>query len=146
MRGRRAARPVRARHAHCASSRMRHPVRPLRPLASALLLSAAVILATSAVRGNGALFRDDDPLVREPETQDASKAQEWEIDLFIDLAVNLFGQPGEAVNGVAAANVNTIDEVPDSSWFTNRILARPLPIDEAVRGPREGDGPAAGLL
>ena len=34
-----------------------------------------------------------------------------------------------------AHNINTIDEVPDSSWFTNRILARPLSIDEAVARP-----------
>ncbi len=43
-----------------------------------------------------------------------------------------------------AQNLNTIDELPDSSWFTNRILARPVPIDEAVRGPLVGSGPVAG--
>ena len=31
-------------------------------------------------------FFDDDPLAREPETQDARGVQEWEIDLFVDLA------------------------------------------------------------
>jgi hypothetical protein len=90
-------------------------------------------------------FRTDDPLAREPETQDAGQVQEWTIDLFIDLAVNLFAQPGEPATGVRAANVNTIDEVPDSSWFTNRILARRVSIDEAVRGPQEGSGPAQGI-
>ena len=39
-----------------------------------------------------------------------------------------------------ALNVNTIDEVPDSNWFTNRILARPMSIEEAVRGPQTGPG------
>ena len=43
-----------------------------------------------------------------------------------------------------AQNLNTIDELPDSSWFTNRILARAVPIDEAARGPLAGAGPAAG--
>ena len=37
----------------------------------------------------------------------------------------------------AAMNINTIDEVPDSSWFTNRIGRRLLPIDEIVRGPNQ---------
>ena len=90
------------------------------------------------------MFCADDPLTHEPETQDASRVVEWDIDLFVDLAINLFGQPGDPNTGVRAANVNTIDEVPDSGWFTNRIVARPLSIDEAVRGPSAGPGPAPG--
>ena len=62
----------------------------------------------------------------------------------IDLTVNLFGRPGDSTPNVRARNVNTVDEVPDSSWFTNRIVARPLTIDEVVRGPLEGNGPAPG--
>ena len=84
------------------------------------------------------------PLTREPETQDASTAQEQEIDLFFDLAMNLFGKPGDQTPNVRARNINTIDEVPDSSWFTNRILARPVTTEEAVRGPLTDDGPAPG--
>ncbi len=34
-----------------------------------------------------------------------------------------------------AANVNSIDEVPDSTWFTNRIGIRDLSVDEMRRGP-----------
>ena len=88
-------------------------------------------------------FHDDDPLVREPDTQDASRTAEWTIDLFVDLTLNLFAPPGDGVP-VRAGNVNTIDEVPDSNWFTNRILARPVSIADAVRGPHAGRGPAAG--
>jgi hypothetical protein len=33
-----------------------------------------------------------------------------------------------------AANVNSLDEVPDSSWFTNRIGVRPMSTEEVVRG------------
>lgn len=32
-------------------------------------------------------------------------------------------------------NVNALDEVPDSSWFTNRIAQRRMTIPEMVRGP-----------
>ena len=92
----------------------------------------------------GAKFRGDDPLTQEPETQDASQVREWDIDLFVDLAINLFGQPGDDQTGVRARNVNTIDEVPDSSWFTNRIGARPVSIDEALRGPNASGGVAPG--
>ena len=106
----------------------------------ALLLA----IATAAPSGNGRKFFDDDPLAREPDSQNASAVQPWDIDLFWDLALNMFARPGDSTPNVAAGNVNTIDEVPDSSWFTNRILARPLPIDEIVRGPLTGKGPAAG--
>ncbi len=47
---------------------------------------------------------------------------------------NTFVQPGEQ-RDVRALNVNTVDEVPDSSWFTNRIGRRELSLDEIVRGP-----------
>jgi len=109
--------------------------------AGAVLLCALAVAAPSATT---ATFRSDDPLRREPETQDASGVQSWKIDLFIDLATNLFGEPGSPATGVRAGDVNTIDEVPDSSWFTNRILQHPVSIDEAVRGPHTGVTPAEG--
>ncbi|WP_437479189.1 hypothetical protein WME75_32810 [Sorangium sp. So ce1014] len=37
--------------------------------------------------------------------------------------------------GGEAVNVNSLDEVPDSSWFTNRIGKQPLSAEELVRGP-----------
>jgi hypothetical protein len=124
---------------------MRHSA-PSRGFAGvcALALACAICTAAAGPGATGPVFRNDDPLAREPETQDASKAKEWTIDLFVDLTMNLFGHPGEDAVGVRAGNVNTIDEVPDSSWFTNRILAQPISIETAVRGPRVGHGPAAG--
>ena len=68
-----------------------------------------------------------------------------------DFVVNTFGKPGER-RDVRAMNVNTLDEVPDSSWFTNRIGRRDMSIAEIVRGPdrverlvarRAGSSPAA---
>jgi hypothetical protein len=44
-----------------------------------------------------------------------------------------FERAGEAVN------VNSVDEVPDSSWFTNRIGRKPMSEGELVRGPCEGE-------
>ena len=87
-------------------------------------------------------FFSDDPLVREPETQDASGAQPWDIDLAYDLSYNLFVTARQTPSGIRAGNVNTIDEVPDSSWFTNRIGSRALTVEEVVRGPVVGPAPA----
>ncbi len=53
-------------------------------------------------------------------------------------------QPGDPALNVRAGNINTIDEVPDSNWFTNRIYARDVTIDEITRGPNTSDGPAKG--
>ncbi|HEX2520523.1 MAG TPA: hypothetical protein VHP35_00255, partial [Terriglobia bacterium] len=75
--------------------------------------------------------------------QDASRVVYRKIDLFYDLMRNQFSQPGDPATP-RAQNVNTIDEVPDSSWFTNRILARPVSSEEAVRGATSGKGPAPG--
>ena len=112
--------------------------------ATRLGLCCLLAVAPALLLGDERRFLDDDPLTREPETQDASGAQEWTIDLFIDLATNLFSRPGDPTPDVRARNVNTIDEVPDSNWFTNRILARALTPDDVARGPLTGSGPAPG--
>jgi hypothetical protein len=41
--------------------------------------------------------------------------------------------------------VNALDEVPDSTWFTNRIGIRDVPVAELVRGPIAIDSPEAHL-
>jgi hypothetical protein len=40
-----------------------------------------------------------------------------------------------------ALGVNALDEVPDSTWFTNRIGARDLTLDELTTGPLTVDSP-----
>jgi hypothetical protein len=100
-------------------------------------------------------FYDDDPIARVPETQDASKIQEREISLAFDALINLFGRPGLKTVG-RAESVNTIDEVPDSSWYTNRAPLSPADVERGVnddRGPapgkwavsRKADGVSAGF-
>src|SRR5688500_3151151 len=100
------------------------------------------LLGGGAARGAGPSFFADDPLRREPESQDASKVVEWDIDLTIDVLTNLFSKPGDNARNLRAANVNTIDDVPDSNWFTNRIGTTPVSIAQAVRGPVTGKGPS----
>jgi hypothetical protein len=119
--------------------------RPARStVTSATLIILVVLLhAGLSLRGAGQKFYADDPLAREPETQDASKVQEWDVVLTYDLAQNLFSRPGDPLPK-RAGNLNTIDEVPDSNWFTNRILARAISIEEAVRGSQRGPAPARG--
>jgi hypothetical protein len=108
------------------------------------LITAASIAAIggfSSLSATGPRFYRDDPIVREPEPQDARGAARSEVDLMYELTYNLFALRRSEPSGLRAQNVNTIDDVPDSSWFTNRIGARPLSIDELVRGPNVGAPP-----
>ena len=45
------------------------------------------------------------------------------------MTYNLFAQPRYKASGRRAQDLNTIDEVPDSSWFTNRIGTKALTVD-----------------
>jgi hypothetical protein len=118
---------------------------PAARVALLLVAAAAAVWASHApVAGAVPRFYDDDPLASEPETQDASGVQSREIDLVSDALLNLFTRPGDPATGVRARDVNTIDEVPDSSWFTNRVYARPVPIAELTTGPNTTSGPASG--
>src|SRR5687767_8570558 len=40
-----------------------------------------------------------------------------------------------------AEDVNALDEVPDSTWFTNRIGIRDIPLDELRRGANLTESP-----
>jgi len=109
-------------------------------LAAGMVLLAAVAATPAAGQRK---FYSDDPVTREPETQDASGVVPRKINLAYDLALNLFTRPGDA-GIVRAQNINTIDEVSDSNWFTNRDLTRGVSIDELVKGPNTSSGPAPG--
>jgi hypothetical protein len=109
------------------------------------VIVAACAAAVVAVSAGDQKFYDDDPILREPETQDASKVQAWKNVLSYDLIHNLFASPADK-QPIRAQDINTIDELPDSGWFTNRILAREVSLEEAVRGPVTGPGPAAGPM
>jgi hypothetical protein len=44
-----------------------------------------------------------------------------------------------------AYNVNCLNEVPDSSWFTNRNTKAPMSLAAVQHGPNTGTGPAPGI-
>ena len=107
-------------------------------------LSAAALgmLLTARPGANTPIFYPDDPLPRIVDSQDASGVQLRRIDLVYDTLENLFHRPGDATLDVRAQNVNTIDEVPDSNWFTNRLGVTPISVDDVVKGPGSGVGPS----
>jgi hypothetical protein len=112
------------------------PFRPAIRTAIAVASAAAALAAASTPR-----FYADDPITREPESQDAARAQPGDVGLMYDISYNLFVTSRLEAGNTPAKNVNTIDEVPDSGWFTNRILPRRLSDDELLRGPQVGEKP-----
>ncbi|HSP06220.1 MAG TPA: hypothetical protein VLR94_03540, partial [Acidobacteriota bacterium] len=110
----------------------------------AIFLILIWFAAALYVHAAGPGFYTDDPIQREPDPENASTVQPWDIDLFYDLVENMFTQPGDKAENVRAQDINTIDEVPDSSWFTNRIGSRPMTVEEVVNGEDATSGPAEG--
>ncbi len=96
---------------------------------------SAAMVALGAARAAGPQFFPDDPVMIDDDTQfDASEARPLDLSEYYDFLEHTFASPGDR-RPVRALNVNTIDEVPDSSWFTNRMGRRPMSIAEIVRGP-----------
>ena len=106
-----------------------------------ILLAVAVGTLGSVVSTKAPHFYPDDPMKREPESQDASKAQPYQIGSLYEMTNNLFVTSGYKPSGTRAQNLNTIDEVPDSSWFTNRIGTTKVTAEEIARGPIRGGPP-----
>ena len=115
-----------------------------RKMRTCLVLATLIgALTVTTVGTQAPRFYDDDPISREPEPQDASKAEPWDIGLLYDLSYQLFATSKRKPSNTRAQNINTIDEVPDSSWFTNRIGAHALSIEELLRGTNLGPPPGA---
>ena len=70
----------------------------------------------------------------DPDRLPIDRPKEVDLSTVFDTIENTFlHRPG--VDIPPAANTNTLGEVPDSSWFTNRIGARAMTAEEIARGP-----------
>ncbi|HXW07409.1 MAG TPA: hypothetical protein VD833_19385 [Vicinamibacterales bacterium] len=102
--------------------------------AAGAALFAAAVLGSSAWSASPRFYPDDPLWTDDDRAFDAAKVEPLEDTNGYDFVVNTFGNPGER-RDVRAMNVNTVDEVPDSSWFTNRIGRREMNVAEVVKGP-----------
>src|ERR1044072_5567270 len=102
-------------------------VPPARTFSIVLLLVATILFTVVAtVSVQSPRFYADDPISRVPESQNAQIAVPFNPSQLYELVYNLFVNPSYKPSGLRAQNINTIDEVPDSSWFTNRIGHSPI--------------------
>ena len=109
-----------------------------------LLLAVVIAVSSMTLGAQTRRFFPDDPIWREPITQDVTDAARYEPDLAYQTIENLFWQPGDKVRGQRAKNINTVDEVPDGPFFVNRAGRIPLTPQIVARAANTSDGPAAG--
>ena len=99
---------------------------------------AWLVLAATPVSAQK--FFPDDPLMRDPDDGIVERPGAVELSTAYDVIEHTFHHRPHGTPG-PARNVNTLGEVPDSSWFENRIGVRDFTIDEIVRGPATTNGP-----
>jgi hypothetical protein len=120
-------------------------ISPGRALVIALVVGAAGTSLTACgaaprpFRGTTIVWRDDDrqPFLPRPETRFVPEV--W------DAADNLVFRPAARIVAFdthgESTNVNALDEVPDSSWFTNRLGRRAMSPEDVARGACEAGDP-----
>ena len=126
--------------------------RPLAALALVLSVGVAARVAGPPLRDAPVVWHEDDRRdIPQPAPRVVNRTRAGvEADLFQPIG-RLF-DPARFVRWIAggftrnatplAHNVNALDEVPNSSWFTNRIGLFPLTPDNLARGPMTDSGPA----
>ncbi|HEY2370225.1 MAG TPA: hypothetical protein VGH87_27705, partial [Polyangiaceae bacterium] len=101
---------------------------------------AFIVFATCvACSGGERRFPMREPMWRDTDLDPVrAHVARYDSPLYWDGADNLFFRPLSESLGLVTSgesvNVNALDEVPDSAWFTNRISARAMTPEEVARG------------
>lgn len=125
-------------------------MRAIRAAAKRLLSLALAAVACTAGgslfalgQAAGPVFHRDDPLWVDNDRLDIEPPSDWGVNAYYDVYENSFADRGDPQD-TRAVNINTLGEVPDSSWWVNRLGVRDMDVDEIVRGPNLTGGPADG--
>ncbi len=97
------------------------------------LAALAVAAATVVPRGAQSQFTPSDPVVSEADIYDASGVRPTDASTERMRLAAAFARSSDAPCGVTSAN--SIGEVPDGSWFVNRIGTTRLSPADVARGP-----------
>ena len=122
-------------------------------LLAALLLVAGCAGTKPYTTGPIKTFDPDNRSISRPD--EARENQYWDpIDrtffyqvekpLNLNWTFRKLGETFRLVGPKQAQNVNTLDEVPNSSWFAQRHFYFPMTTEELQRGPDQDAGPAEG--
>ncbi len=91
------------------------------------------------VAGQTPRFFPDDPLRAMPPPMPVKTAVRQNINEVLDFLTH--SKRSSRGPGKPAAAINTLGEVPDSEWFTNRHGQHRMSRGELQQGPRPGEGP-----
>ncbi len=110
-------------------------------LATAGACAQAATVPVTRFRNEAPVWSVDDriPIPKPPRWK--LELEDYYLDAFVVARVDralAFEPP------TPARNVNSLGEVPDSTWFTNRIGVREISVEEISRGPNGERGPVAG--
>lgn len=116
-----------------------------------LALASVVPASSMELRDVPVVWYDDDAqTIEEPKEREPNLLWDMMNDAFF-LPVGRATHPGRLARRIGtlfggdhvppADNVNSLDEVPNSTWFTNRIGFYPMTSEDAARGPGSGTGP-----
>jgi len=105
------------------------------------LLALLVVPGTLAARK----FYRDDPLQTAPRPRPVTSALSRKLSEYYDFFHHTFFEPGERQTPsrpIPAQGVNTLGEVYDTTWYTNRHYWRRMSLEDLARGPGRDNPPS----
>ncbi len=103
-------------------------------ITSLVLLLGCLTAVTPSIHAQK--FLPDDPLRVDADDLPIPRPESRSLSQIMDLLENSFSNRAAQGEGILPAqNVNTLGEVPDSSWFQNRLGRRSMSPAELARGP-----------
>ena len=116
-----------------------------------LITAGALALGTLGAAGLNTRqkFYHDDPVWTMPRPVAVVNATRRALSDYYDFLENTLFPPGERASHKGAylpsQGINTVDEVPDSAWYTNRHASRRMTLAELRKGPGDANPPAPGV-
>src|SRR5512133_772468 len=107
----------------------KQPVLNLRALCLAALAAMGAMTPAPAADNPVQKFYSDDPLWKEPAPRPVTKVATRQVDDLYDFLANSYVTPGRARKAIKggprpAIDVNTLGEVANDTWYTNRHAVR----------------------
>ena len=88
----------------------------------AVALGMGVLMVSLGLSQGSGKFRSDDPLQVDPDQLPIPPPEPVRLSQIFDFLKSTYSnRPDDKTPIPPAENVNTLGEVPDSSWFTNRM-------------------------
>jgi hypothetical protein len=103
------------------------------------LLNGLTLVLLFALEMSAQRFYPDDPISREPRPLPVTKVESRKLSEYYDFFLHTFATTGEKqpvkTERIRARALNTLGEVLDGAWYTNRHGRVPMTLEQLRRGP-----------